>query len=274
VTTASAEPAEPGELREAAVTAADGTRVAYAVQEGAEPTVVLLHGLAGSGRELLPTARALVGRRVVLVDQRGHGRSTRRPVDLSRRAFVADVVSVVEAEAAGPVDLVGQSMGAHTAMLVAAARPDLVRRLVLLEGDQGGGTPESHRALGDFFRSWAVPFADRAAALAALGDGPLERAWVDDLEEGPDGLRPRFDADVLQATIEAVGVPRWAEWESVTAPTLVVWAEGGMFTAEQQDAFVAHGRTVTRVDLDGGSHDAHLDAHDAWIAALAPFVAP
>ena len=271
MTTASA---EPGELREAAVTAVDGTRVAYAVQEGAEPTVVLLHGLAGSGRELLPTARALVGRRVVLVDLRGHGRSTRRPVDLSRRAFVADVVSVVEAEATGPVDLVGQSMGAHTAMLVAASRPDLVRRLVLLEGDQGGGTPESHRALGDFFRSWAVPFADRAAALAALGDGPLERAWVDDLEEGPDGLRPRFDADVLQATIEAVGVPRWAEWESVTAPTLVVWAEGGMFTAEQQDAFVAHGRTVTRVDLDGGSHDAHLDAHDAWIAALAPFVAP
>jgi pimeloyl-ACP methyl ester carboxylesterase len=153
-------------------------------------------------------------------------------------------------------------------MLVAAARPDLIRQLVLLEGNQGGGTADDHRALGDFFRSWAVPFADRAEAAAALGDGPLERAWVEDLEERADGLHPRFDADVMQATIEAVGEARWAEWESVTVPTLVLYADGGMFSEEQKTEFVRRGHTVRRVDLTAASHDAHLDAFDQWLDAL------
>ncbi|WP_460513205.1 alpha/beta fold hydrolase [Frigoribacterium salinisoli] len=246
----------------------DGVTIVSTVFDGSEPAVVVLHGLAGSSREFVATAEALAGHRVVLIDQRGHGHSTTRPADTSRAASVADVVEVISSETSSPVVLVGQSMGAHTAMLVAAARPDLIRQLVLLEGDQGSGTAEEHEALGDFFRSWAVPFRDRAAAAAALGDGPLGRAWVEDLEERADGLHPRFDADVLQATIEAVGEQRWAEWESIDVPTLVLYADGGMFSEEQKVEFVRRGRNVRRIDLEGASHDAHLDAFDQWITAL------
>ena len=252
---------------------ADGVTIAYRVFEGAEPAVVVLHGLAGSSREFIDTAEGLAGRRVILIDQRGHGQSTTRPADTSREAYVSDVEAVIGKETSGPVTLVGQSMGAHTAMLVAAARPDLVRQLVMLEGNQGGGTADEHRALGDFFRSWHVPFTDRAQALAALGEGHLERAWVEDLEERADGFHPRFDADVMQATIEAVGEPRWAEWESITAPTLVLYADGGMFSDEQKAEFVTRGRVVRRVDLTGASHDAHLDTFDQWISALRNVVA-
>src|SRR4051794_13671832 len=74
------------------------------------PVVVLLHGLAGSSRELLPTARALRDHRVLLIDQRGHGGSTRRPDDLSRDAFVDDVIAVMDEFAPGEkCVLVGQS---------------------------------------------------------------------------------------------------------------------------------------------------------------------
>lgn len=251
----------------------DGVTIAYRVFAGVEPAVVVLHGLAGSSREFIDTANGLAGRRVILIDQRGHGHSTTRPADTSREAYVSDVVAILGKEASGPVTLVGQSMGAHTAMLVAAGRPDLVRQLVILEGNQGGGTADEHRALGDFFRSWTIPFADRAEASAALGEGPLERAWVEDLEERADGLYPRFDADVMQATIEAVGEPRWAEWESIEVPTLVFYADGGMFSEEQKAEFVSRGRVVRRVDLTGASHDAHLDAFDQWISALRGAVA-
>lgn len=70
----------------------------------------------------MPTAEALLPERhVIVVDQRGHGYSTRRPRDLSRRAYVEDVVAVVEQLAGGvPVTVVGQSMGGHTALLFAA----------------------------------------------------------------------------------------------------------------------------------------------------------
>ncbi|UFS58176.1 alpha/beta fold hydrolase [Subtercola endophyticus] len=254
------------------VTAADGVRVSYAVFEGEGPAVVVLHGLAGSSREFVPTARRLAGRKVILVDQRGHGLSTRVPADVSRSAFVGDVIEVIEAESAEPVDLVGHSMGAHTAMLVAAARPDLVRRLVLLEGNEGSGSTADHAALGDYFRSWAVPFADQASAKKSLGDGPLQQAWVADLEERPDGLYPRFDVDVMLATSAAVARPRWKEWECISAPVLVIYADGGMFTDEQKAAFVERGNDVTRVDLAGASHDAHLDSFEPLISALRAFL--
>lgn len=255
------------------LTADDGVVIEYLVLDGAEPAVVLLHGLAGSSREFLPTGEALAGRMVILIDQRGHGGSTTRPANITRAAFVADAVRVITAEASEPVVMVGQSMGAHTAMLVAAERADLVRQLVMLEGDQGGGAAEEHLALGAFFRSWEVPFSSRAEAAKALGGGPLAHAWAADLEQRDEGLYPRFDADVMQSTIEAVGEPRWSEWESIEVPVVVVYADGGMFSEQQKAEFISRGRRVQRFDLPGASHDAHLDAFDRWIAVLRSVIA-
>lgn len=235
------------------------------------PPLVLLHGLAGSAREMLPTAEVLADRfRVLVPDQRGHGLSTRRPAEVSRRAFVDDVAAVLEALAPGErAVLVGQSMGAHTAFLTAAWRPELVASLVMLEGHVQGETSDAAaRGIGRFFASWPQPFADAAAARAALGDGPLERAWVADLELGDGGLRARFDADVMEATIRAVHEPRWAEWESLTVPTLAVFAREGLFSAEDRDELIRRRPATTRVDLPDGSHDAHLDAADSWHRAL------
>ncbi|PZR53219.1 alpha/beta hydrolase [Xylanimonas oleitrophica] len=237
---------------------------------GDGPVVVLLHGLAGSGRELLPTAEALSPElRVLVVDQRGHGASTRRPADVSRAAFVADVVTVVESLAPGrKVCLVGQSMGAHTAFLVAHARPDLVDRLVMLEGHVRGGEPGEAARLGAWFASWPLPFAHEQTARAFLGPSPLTEAWVADLERTPAGLRPRFDADVMEAVLAAVHEPRWEEWRSLTVPTLAVFAENGMFTVEQQDELVAARAATERAVLRGAGHDAHLDVPDAWTDLL------
>lgn len=159
--------------------------------------MVLLHGLAGNSRELLPTAEALTDSfRVLLMDQRGHGRSTRRPDDLSRQAFVDDVVAVLEEVVPGqPCVLVGQSMDAHTAFLTAAARPNLIERLVMLEGHVAGSDDAAEAAgLGRFFTSWQTPFADDESARAHLGGDAIVDAWVADLESTPDVLRPRFDA--------------------------------------------------------------------------------
>jgi pimeloyl-ACP methyl ester carboxylesterase len=73
-------------------------------------------------------------------------------------------------------------------------------------------------------------------------------------------------------TITDVAVPRWREWAKVTAPTLVLYADGGMFTEEQKTRFVAHRPHVSRINLLDATHDAHLDAFDQWIAALTGFL--
>lgn len=259
-------------LREFLVPTAAGVEIRGYDTGGNGPAVVILHGLAGSAREFFPTAAALPEFRNVLLDLRGHGGSTRLPRDVSREAYVADVVRVIEETVGRPVVLVGQSMGGHTAMLTAAARPDLVAKLVLVEADAGRGNTEDHAAMGEYFSSWPVPFANLTAARAFLGSSPLAEAWAADLEERPGGLWPRFDAGVMVRAISEVEVPRWEEWSRVAAPTLVVYGQNGMFAEASKDEFVRRGRDVTRVDLPGSSHDAHLDAFEAWIAALRKFL--
>lgn len=96
----------------------------------------------------------------------------------------------------------------------------------MLEGHAGGSEdPEEAARLGRFFAGWPTPFPDKATARAYLGGDAVVDAWVDDLEITPDGLRPRFDADVMERTIEAVHVPRWAEWEALGVRTLAVFAK-------------------------------------------------
>lgn len=247
-----------------------GVSIAISDLGGDGPTVLLLHGLAGSSRELLPTAEALSGYRVLLVDQRGHGGSTRRPVALSRDAFVSDIVTVMEEFVPGRrVTLVGQSMGAHTAFLTAAARPDLVDGLVMLEGHvAGSGDPDEAAGLGRYFASWPVPFTDEVAAREFLGCDAIVDAWVADLQAIAEGLLPRFDADIMERTIAAVHEPRWTEWEALQVPTLAIFAKNGMFSDADKDELIRRRPATDRIDLSVGSHDAHLDAFDEWISAL------
>lgn len=207
---------------------------------------------------------------MLLVDQRGHGESTRLPNDLSRDAFVGDVVAVIEELTPGRrATLVGQSMGAHTAFLTAVARPDLVEGLVMLEGHVSGSEdPDEAVALGRYFASWPVPFKDEAAAREYLGGEAVVDAWVADLQPTDHGLVPRFDATVMQRTIEAVHEPRWQEWKALRVPTLVIFAKHGMFSTTSKEELIRCRPRVDRIDLTGGSHDAHLDAFDEWKTVL------
>lgn len=185
---------------------------------------------------------------------------------------MADVVRLIESAAVGPVALVGQSMGGHTAMLVAAKRPDLVSRLVLLESGAGGGSKAESMQLREFFRSWPVPFASTAAARKFLGSGPLSEAWVSDLEEKPDGYWPRFHPDIMAGIMEGMIQPRWEEWQAVSAPALVVYGSRGMFSEKEKRTFLGFRPGTRRVDLPAASHDAHLDGFEPWIAALRTFL--
>jgi pimeloyl-ACP methyl ester carboxylesterase len=248
--------------------------------------VVLLHGLAGSAQEMAPTGQSLLAEhRVSALDQRGHGHSTRRPADLSRQSYVDDVIALINESVApigpvGPVPwagesvtLVGQSMGAHTALLVAAARPDLVRRLVMLEGGVGGSTDDYPARLGKFFASWPVPFADENAAREFLGPRTITDAWVQDMERRPDGLWPRFDADVMEAAIRGVAdVARWDAWERATVPTLLVRGEHGTVDDGEWHRMLSLRPDAEHVVVPNAGHDVHLDQPNAWTTILQDFL--
>lgn len=238
---------------------------------GTGPAVVLLHGLAGSGREMMLPLR---GHRMIAPDQRGHGRSVRRPDDLSRAAYVDDAAMVIKELAdGGPVALVGQSMGAHTALLTAARYPELIGRLVLLEGGVGGSDDDYPTQLGEWFAAWPVPFPSAAAAIRYLGAGPLARAWARDMERRPDGLWPRFDPDIMEAAIRPVAQTAcWAQWQRIEAPTLLVRGAQSRVPDEEIDRMRELRPEVRVATIPDSGHDAHLDQPAAWASLLADFL--
>jgi pimeloyl-ACP methyl ester carboxylesterase len=243
---------------------------------GDGPGALLLHGLAGTAGAWSQTASWLTAsHRVVALDQRGHGRSERRPEDVSREAFTADALAVIEELGLAPAVLIGQSLGGHTAFLAAGERPDLVRALVVVEATPAGESPDLPAQIGSYFSSWPVPFPSHDAAVEFFGgDGLRARAWAGNLVAGPDGLRPAFDVDVLVATMAAaVARSYWEEWRGLTVPTLLVRGEEGEVSRADAEEMAASSPVVETVAVPDAGHDVHLDAPEAWRAALERFLA-
>ncbi|WP_241386104.1 alpha/beta fold hydrolase [Rhodococcus sp. CH91] len=97
------------------------------------PEVLALHGLTGHGRRWRNLAERYFPQvRFVAPDLRGHGRSPWTP-PWSFETHVTDLTAVLDAHATGPVTVVGHSFGGALALHLAAAVPDRIRALVLLD---------------------------------------------------------------------------------------------------------------------------------------------
>lgn len=148
-------------------TTSDGVRLAYCVEGGGRP-IILLHGFLSSGERNwrapgLVAALVEAGRQVILPDCRGHGQSE-APTDLA--AWPADIMARDVVELAAHLgltdfDLAGYSMGGRTAVraMLGGLAP---RKLVI------GGMGES----------------------AVMEAGPRAEAFEDAVRNGPDARDP------------------------------------------------------------------------------------
>jgi pimeloyl-ACP methyl ester carboxylesterase len=99
---------------------------------GGEPALYV-HGLGGASTNWTDFAGLLATRLDgEALDLPGFGQSGPSARGYSMEAHARIVVSYLERRAAGPVHLVGNSLGGVASVLVASARPDLVRTLTLV----------------------------------------------------------------------------------------------------------------------------------------------
>jgi pimeloyl-ACP methyl ester carboxylesterase len=110
--------------------------------------LLLLHGLGEATPSAVPAGIDWPGR-VVGLDFTGHGHST-QPVGggYTSEILVGDVDAVLE-HLDCPVTILGRGLGAYVGMVTAAARPDVVRGVVMADGPglAGGGVHPGSRAL-------------------------------------------------------------------------------------------------------------------------------
>jgi pimeloyl-ACP methyl ester carboxylesterase len=245
--------------------------------------VLFLHGIMGHRREWDVLIDRLGQRhRVIAVDQRGHGLSEWTP---SYRVadMASDAIEVIEQLATGPVAMVGHSMGAMVAMVMAARRPELVDRLVVIDI-----VPES---LSTVFADLVPELFDAKAAATydSIGDAVAEAhadnpiARVDLLHNyvshalvpGPENrLRWGFDALGLRSFMAGVTAPElWAAIDAITCAGLVIRGEHSPLTTPEQAEAVAErlGRAHV-VEIPDGGHDLGVERPEPVTTAVLDFL--
>jgi pimeloyl-ACP methyl ester carboxylesterase len=201
-------------------------RIAYEVA-GEGPLVVLLPGMGDlrAGYRFLAPALEEAGYRVATTDLRGHGDS-----DVTFASYgdvdTAEDVTVLIDELGGPAVVVGNSMGAGSAVLVAVKRPELVSGLVLI---------------GPFVRNGKTSAIQRTMLRVAMAPLWAASAWKSYMPKLYAGERPT-DFEAYRAEVVAsLRRPGYAKAFSLTthtnhdaaearlrevkAPTLVVMGE-------------------------------------------------
>jgi pimeloyl-ACP methyl ester carboxylesterase len=132
------------EAQEEGVVAHDGARIGWS-SYGAGHPVVLLHGGLGHRGNWGYQVPALVqaGYRAILIDSRGHGRSTRDARPYSYDLMAADVLAVLDALQVERAAFVGWSDGACTALILGRRAPQRVAGVFFFacNMDPGGAKP-------------------------------------------------------------------------------------------------------------------------------------
>ncbi len=203
-----------------------GGRIAYDVA-GSGPLVVLVPGmgdLRATFRFLAPALRD-GGNRVASTDLRGHGESDTSFASYGDVETAGDIAALIT-ELGGPAVVVGNSMGAGAAAIVAGEHPDLVAGLVLV---------------GPFVRNPHVGAVQRILMRVAMARPWAATVWKMYLPKLYAGRRPDdFDsyhkavvanlrrpgyAAAFSRTTHTSHAPAEAKLGSVTAPALVLMGE-------------------------------------------------
>ena len=144
-------------------------------EQGAGEPLVLLHGGISTNETWgaqMPDFGARF--RVIAPERRGHGHTPDLEGPLSYDVMANDTIGLLEAVVGDPAHLVGWSDGGIVGLLVAMARPDLVRKLVVISAnfDTSGIVPQAMEGLTSMTAGSDDPAVFRTPYEAASPDGP------------------------------------------------------------------------------------------------------
>jgi len=174
----------------------NGMSLAYiAMGERSAPAVVLIHGYTDNARDWVPMLPYLSKRyRLILVDIRGHGQSSKPECCYTRLDFAYDVKLLLDALGVPKADIVGHSLGSIIAQTFAEYWPERTAHVVLISST--GGSPPDRKKPPQF---------DFAAEIRKLkepieADSPFMIAWWD----SPTPVDPDF---IRRQRKDAAGIP-------------------------------------------------------------------
>jgi pimeloyl-ACP methyl ester carboxylesterase len=260
----------------------------------AKRTVICVHGLTRNAHDfdMIAPALAATGRRVLALNMPGRGESAwlADPMGYTYPSYVADCLAVMDNFHLRGVEWLGTSMGGIIGMMIAATKPDRIKKLVLNDI----GIHLTRDALGriyNYVRTMPPQFTSRAEASAYLAttfkpfgitDPAQWEKFVDGsfLSQANGIFRYACDPAIAEplrlvtkdfTDIQEVNLA--ALWEQVMAPTLILrGAESDVLSADTVRAMrLSNPRTET-ITIDGVGHapalmdEAQIRPVTQWLA--------
>ena len=251
------------------------------------PSFLLVHGLASNAQLWcgVGTALAARGHRVVAVDQRGHGLSSKVDDGYDMATLVRDLVAVMDAHRLERPVVAGQSWGGNVVLELAARHGDRVAALVCVDGGQ---------------IDLSAQFPDKATMLAALTPPRLHGMRLVDLEAGlrrrcahwpetgirgqlanmlrrPDGtVAPHLHLDRHLAILDHLWEHHPADrWPAVPVASLLLPVRGGAAPGDAKERAVdaaCRANPRVRVAWLDGDHDIHAERPDEVVDLVLQFL--
>jgi 2-succinyl-6-hydroxy-2,4-cyclohexadiene-1-carboxylate synthase len=246
------------------------------------PALVLVHGFTGAALDFELVVDDLASdRRVVTLDQRGHGQSTKTgTVDgYTIDQLVADLAAFLGAVGEGPVDLLGHSMGGRVAMGLVLDRPDLVSSLVLMDTSAWSFMPPDE-GIRELVHAWMEAFDPTQGMPESLSMGGPEDAlieaatpasWQEKKAANFSGVDPyavKAFGMALLADVADGRVSLKPDLPSIHCPTTVIAGEHDHPLIDQAPELadlVADGRLAV---IQGAYHSPQLTHAEPWKSAV------
>jgi pimeloyl-ACP methyl ester carboxylesterase len=245
------------------------------------PALVLIHGYTDNARDWVPMLPYLSKRfRMILVDLRGHGQSSKPECCYTRVDFAYDIKLLLDALSIQKADIVGHSLGSIVAQTLAEFWPERTNRVVLIAST--GGRPPGSTAPLQF---------DFAAEIRKLKepldpDSPFMIAWWD----SPTPVDPEF---IRRQRRDSAAIPlkvwlavldqalssgtEYADLQStlprLKAPTLLIWGSKDPIMEEPVRKTLIDALPAARVKIfEGLGHNPFWEDPAGVAAAINSFL--
>ena len=262
-------------------TAKDATVFGYRIhylEAGRGDPVILLHGTGGEGARWMPTIKALAANfRIISLDQIGFGQSDKPLTSYHSGVFAGFLAGFMKAIGVPRATIIGQSMGAGVALHLAIYNPQMVERLVLVNG-------------GNYRMASDPPppppnWHDRQIANAGTLEESREylqklyydHAFVtDELVEQNLILRLKsaYTIETMQtANARGLGAVTEEEVRGINVPTLLVWGTNDRLSpvanADKLNAAIKNSRKVL---IDRAGHYPFLEQAEKFNQIVLEFL--
>lgn len=248
--------------------------------------LVLLHGFQSNAHTWDTFSQAMAASyHVLALDQRGHGDSFWAPNgDYDPGASVGDIVGFLTTLQLPPVVLIGHSMGGRHAAMVAAAHPDKVRKVVIV--DTAAEFPAAMRAnlaqqpapppQLETFETFEEVVQQGLKQYPLTPEAELRHANYHNLYRAADGKwRWRWDLNLLEwrRSRRSAQADLYVALRQIQCPTLLIRGQHSPLltpeVAQKMIQALPHGRLV---EIAQAAHTVNADNAPAFNAATAAFL--